>query len=166
MDAIIRALAYATLAYWIRIYLGGLTDQDTILTRTIGGWIDPPRGRRPRHQCRGQVPARHMLVPRRHARGGSRSGRLPRKAWRQWRPQGSLSAPRGATDPRPARACAGSRNALGDLFTQEDRQAGACGGPSAPAIDLDLVELRRPSSISSTFRRTAISAKRSAAQRV
>ena len=40
MDAIkIRALAYATLAYWIRIYLDGLTDWDTILTRTIGGWI-------------------------------------------------------------------------------------------------------------------------------
>ena len=39
MDAIIRALAYATLAYWIRIYLDGLTDWDTILTRTVGGWI-------------------------------------------------------------------------------------------------------------------------------
>ena len=39
MDVLIRALAYATLAYWIRTYLDGLTDWDSILTRRIGGWI-------------------------------------------------------------------------------------------------------------------------------
>ena len=36
---IIRALAYATLAYWVRTYLDGLTEWDTILTGRIGGWL-------------------------------------------------------------------------------------------------------------------------------
>jgi hypothetical protein len=39
MDSLIRALAYATLVYWIRVYLDGLTDWDSILTRTLGGWL-------------------------------------------------------------------------------------------------------------------------------
>ena len=39
MDTLIRALAYATLAYWIRAYLDGLTEWDAILTRMLGGWI-------------------------------------------------------------------------------------------------------------------------------
>ena len=39
MDALIRALAYATLVVWIRTYLDGLTDWDSILTGRIGGWI-------------------------------------------------------------------------------------------------------------------------------
>ena len=39
MDVLIRALAYATLAYWVRTYLDGLTDWDSILTRMLGGWI-------------------------------------------------------------------------------------------------------------------------------
>ena len=36
---IIRALAYATVAYWVRTYLDGLTDWDTILTGRMGGFI-------------------------------------------------------------------------------------------------------------------------------
>ena len=39
MDVLIRALAYATLAVWVRTYLDGLTDWDATLTRRIGGWI-------------------------------------------------------------------------------------------------------------------------------
>ena len=39
MDTLIRALAYATLVVWIRTYLDGLTDWDSILTGRIGGWI-------------------------------------------------------------------------------------------------------------------------------
>ncbi len=39
MDTLIRALAYATLAVWVRTYLDGLTDWDATLTRRIGGWI-------------------------------------------------------------------------------------------------------------------------------
>ena len=39
MDTLIRALAYATLVYWIRIYLDGLKDWDSILTGRLGGWI-------------------------------------------------------------------------------------------------------------------------------
>ena len=39
MELIVRAIAFATLAYWIRIYLDGLEDWDEILTRSIGGWI-------------------------------------------------------------------------------------------------------------------------------
>ena len=39
IDTLIRALAYATLVYWIRAYLDGLTEWDSILTRTLGGWI-------------------------------------------------------------------------------------------------------------------------------
>jgi hypothetical protein len=39
MDALIRALAYATLAYWVRTYLDGLTDWDASLTRFLGGWL-------------------------------------------------------------------------------------------------------------------------------
>ena len=37
--AIGRAVAYATLAYWVRTYLDGLPDWDTVLTRRMGGWI-------------------------------------------------------------------------------------------------------------------------------
>ena len=36
---IVRAIAYATLAYWIRVYLDGLTEWDEILTRRVGGLI-------------------------------------------------------------------------------------------------------------------------------
>jgi hypothetical protein len=39
MESVIRAIAFATLAYWIRIYLDGLTQWDEILIRAIGGWI-------------------------------------------------------------------------------------------------------------------------------
>ena len=39
IDVLIRALAYATLVYWIRTYLDGLTDWDSALTRILGGWI-------------------------------------------------------------------------------------------------------------------------------
>ena len=38
-QAIVRALAFATLAYWVRVYLDGLTDWDVVLTRRLGGWI-------------------------------------------------------------------------------------------------------------------------------
>jgi hypothetical protein len=39
MESICRAIAFATLGYWIQVYLDGLEDWDTILTRTIGGWM-------------------------------------------------------------------------------------------------------------------------------
>jgi hypothetical protein len=39
MEAIIRAIAFSTLGYWIRVYLEGLQEWDESLTRTIGGWI-------------------------------------------------------------------------------------------------------------------------------
>jgi hypothetical protein len=39
MESICRAIAFATLGYWINVYLDGLEDWDTILTRTLGGWI-------------------------------------------------------------------------------------------------------------------------------
>lgn len=39
MEKVVRAIAFATLGYWVRIYLDGLTDWDESLTRTIGGWI-------------------------------------------------------------------------------------------------------------------------------
>ena len=39
MESICRAIAFATLAYWIRIYLDGLEAWDESLTRTIGGWL-------------------------------------------------------------------------------------------------------------------------------
>src|SRR4029077_6852771 len=39
MDSLIRALAYATLAYWVRTYLDGLTDWDASLTRILGNWL-------------------------------------------------------------------------------------------------------------------------------
>ena len=39
MKSICRAVAFATLAYWIRTYLDGLPAWDVILTRRIGGWI-------------------------------------------------------------------------------------------------------------------------------
>jgi hypothetical protein len=39
MESICRAIAFATLAYWIQVYLDGLEDWDEILTRTIGGWL-------------------------------------------------------------------------------------------------------------------------------
>ena len=35
----VRAIAYATLSYWISAHLDGLTDWDDSLTRTIGGWL-------------------------------------------------------------------------------------------------------------------------------
>jgi hypothetical protein len=38
MESICRAVAFATLGYWIGVYLDGL-DWDQSLTRTIGGWI-------------------------------------------------------------------------------------------------------------------------------
>ena len=39
MEAVCRGIAYATLLYWIRIYLDGLEDWDESLTRVIGGWL-------------------------------------------------------------------------------------------------------------------------------
>jgi hypothetical protein len=39
MESICRSIAFATLAYWIVVYLEGLSDWDTILTRRLGGWI-------------------------------------------------------------------------------------------------------------------------------
>jgi hypothetical protein len=39
MEAIIRAIAFATLAYWVDIYLDGLEKWDESLTRVIGGWV-------------------------------------------------------------------------------------------------------------------------------
>ena len=39
MDTILRAIAYATLTYWVRVYLDGLVDWDVMLTRMLGGWI-------------------------------------------------------------------------------------------------------------------------------
>ena len=39
MESICRAIAYATLLYWIRISLDGLTDWDSTLTQIIGGWL-------------------------------------------------------------------------------------------------------------------------------
>jgi hypothetical protein len=39
MAVIVRAIAYATLIYWIRIYLDGLTVWDATLIRIIGGWL-------------------------------------------------------------------------------------------------------------------------------
>jgi hypothetical protein len=38
MESICRAIAFATLAYWIRVELDGLTDWDASLTRIIAGW--------------------------------------------------------------------------------------------------------------------------------
>ncbi len=39
MESICRAIAYAMLLYWIRIYLDGLKDWDSSLVAMIGGWI-------------------------------------------------------------------------------------------------------------------------------
>ena len=39
MESVCRAIAYATLAYWVRVYLDGLIDWDATLTRLLGGWI-------------------------------------------------------------------------------------------------------------------------------
>jgi hypothetical protein len=39
MADIVRAIAFATLGYWIEIYLEGLTEWDEMLTRILGGWI-------------------------------------------------------------------------------------------------------------------------------
>ena len=39
MEKVVRAIAFATLGYWVRIYLDGLKDWDESLTRTLGGWI-------------------------------------------------------------------------------------------------------------------------------
>jgi hypothetical protein len=39
MESICRAIAYATLLYWIRISLDGLEDWDGSLTRIVGGWL-------------------------------------------------------------------------------------------------------------------------------
>ena len=39
MEVICRAIAFATLAYWIVNYQDGLVDWDETLTRNIGGWI-------------------------------------------------------------------------------------------------------------------------------
>ena len=39
MELVCRGIAYSTLLYWIRIYLDGLEEWDTSLTRTIGGWL-------------------------------------------------------------------------------------------------------------------------------
>ena len=39
MESICRAIAFATLGYWIRVYLDGLEQWDESLTRVIGGWM-------------------------------------------------------------------------------------------------------------------------------
>ena len=39
MESICRAIAYATLLYWVRIALDGLEDWDASLTLIIGGWL-------------------------------------------------------------------------------------------------------------------------------
>jgi Family of unknown function (DUF5906) len=39
MESVVRAIAFATLGYWVQVYLDGLEDWDASLTRTIGGWI-------------------------------------------------------------------------------------------------------------------------------
>jgi hypothetical protein len=39
MESICRAVAFATLGYWITVYLDGLADWDQSLTRTLGGWV-------------------------------------------------------------------------------------------------------------------------------
>ena len=39
MEAVVRAIAFATLTYWIRAYLDGLPDWDASLVRIIGGWL-------------------------------------------------------------------------------------------------------------------------------
>jgi len=39
MESICRAIAYATLLYWIRIALDGLEDWDASLTMILGGWL-------------------------------------------------------------------------------------------------------------------------------
>ena len=39
MPALVKAIAFATIAYWIDVYLDGLTDWDASLTHSIGGWI-------------------------------------------------------------------------------------------------------------------------------
>jgi len=39
MESICRAIAFATLGYWVQTYLDGLEDWDVSLTRTLGGWI-------------------------------------------------------------------------------------------------------------------------------
>jgi hypothetical protein len=39
MESICRAIAFATLAYWIIVYLDGLTDWDHSLMRTLGAWL-------------------------------------------------------------------------------------------------------------------------------
>ena len=50
IDTLIRALAYATLVYWIRAYLDGLTEWDSILAAHAWRLDRPRRGRGPRHQ--------------------------------------------------------------------------------------------------------------------
>lgn len=39
MEAVCRGVAFATLLYWIRVNLDGLTEWDESLTRIIGGWL-------------------------------------------------------------------------------------------------------------------------------
>ena len=39
MESICRAIAYATLLYWIEISLDGLTEWDTSLVRIVAGWL-------------------------------------------------------------------------------------------------------------------------------
>lgn len=39
MPSVVRAIAFATIAYWISTYLDGLTDWDATLVHSIGGWI-------------------------------------------------------------------------------------------------------------------------------
>jgi hypothetical protein len=39
MESICRAIAFATLGYYVQVYLDGLTQWDESLTRTIGGWL-------------------------------------------------------------------------------------------------------------------------------
>ena len=69
MDALIRALAYATLVYWIRTYLDGLTNWDASLTRILGGWIAKCEVEGRGINAEGKSLEGAMLVPYRHARG-------------------------------------------------------------------------------------------------
>ena len=71
MDTLIRALAYATLAYWVRIYLDGLDRVGRQPDPHPGRLAGPGRGRGPRHQRAGQMPGGHLLVSHRRPRTGA-----------------------------------------------------------------------------------------------
>ena len=131
MDTLIRALAYATLAYWVRTYLDGLTDWDASLTRILGSWL-----------ARVEVEGRGI-----NAAGKSLEGicwcpiDVPEQAHDLIKFMGKLGASgdlkvaylqrRGATDPRSSRAGRWLDRARRPV--RSGRQAGRFAGPSALA---------------------------------